>query len=116
MMNAVSSLSVYTQGALVLSSYQLDVVFIAPFKEAVDTTATAHMEAHVTDYLHENFSTSERRILLTKWIRQAWEEVSAEKDMVIRGFRKCGISVAIDSSEDDEINIKGLEGWLPSRE
>ena len=31
--------------------------------------------------------------------------------MVIRGFRKCGISVAIDSSEDDEINIKGLEGY-----
>lgn len=28
--------------------------------------------------------------------------------MVIRGFRKCGISVAIDSSEDDEINIKGF--------
>ena len=31
--------------------------------------------------------------------------------MVIRGFRKCGISVAIDSSEDDKINIKGLEGY-----
>ena len=28
-----------------------------------------------------------------------------------QGFRKCGISVAIDSFEDDEINIKGLEGY-----
>ena len=31
--------------------------------------------------------------------------------MVIRAFRKCGISVAIDSSEDDKINIKGLGGY-----
>ena len=44
----------------------LDVVFNAPFKEVVDTIATAHMEAHVTDYLHGNFSASDRRILLTK--------------------------------------------------
>ena len=28
-----------------------------------------------------------------------------------QGFRKCGISVAIDSSEDDEINIKGFDGY-----
>ena len=63
----------------------LDAVFNAPFKEAVDTIATAHMEAHVTDYLHGNFSASERRIFLTKWIGQAWEEVSVKKDIVIRG-------------------------------
>ena len=44
----------------------LDVVFNALFKQAVDTTATAHMEAHVTDYLYGNLSASERRILLTK--------------------------------------------------
>ena len=31
--------------------------------------------------------------------------------MVRRSFKKCGISVAIDGSEDDEINIKGLEDY-----
>lgn len=31
--------------------------------------------------------------------------------MVIREFKKYGISLAIDSSEDDEINVKGLEGY-----
>ena len=31
--------------------------------------------------------------------------------MVIRGFQKCGISIAIDGSEDDEINIKDLENY-----
>lgn len=30
---------------------------------------------------------------------------------MIRGFKKCGISVATDSSEDDEINVKDLEGY-----
>ena len=31
--------------------------------------------------------------------------------MIIRSFRKCGISVAIDGSEDSEINISGLDGY-----
>ena len=31
--------------------------------------------------------------------------------MIIRGFRKCGISVAVDGSEDNDINIKGLENY-----
>ena len=30
------------------------------------------------------------------------------KDMVIRSFRKCGISVPIDGSSDDDINISSL--------
>ena len=31
--------------------------------------------------------------------------------MVIRSFKKCGISTAINGSEDDEINIAGLEDY-----
>ena len=31
--------------------------------------------------------------------------------MVMRGFKKCGISVSVDGSEDDQINIKDLEGY-----
>ena len=49
--------------------------------------------------------------MLTEWIGKAWEEVSANKEMVIRGFKKCGISVSVDGSEDDQINIKDLEGY-----
>ena len=30
---------------------------------------------------------------------------------VIRSFRKCGISLPIDGSEDCEINIKGIEDY-----
>ena len=46
---------------------------------------------------------------MTKWIGQAWEEVSTNKDAVVRGFKKCGISLAINGAEDDEINIDGIE-------
>ena len=31
--------------------------------------------------------------------------------MVIRGFKKCGVAVAIDGSEDNEIHIKDLEDY-----
>ena len=34
----------------------LDVVFNGPFKQAVDTITTSHMEAHVDDYLYGNFT------------------------------------------------------------
>ena len=42
---------------------------------------------------------------------KAWEEISAKKDMIIRSFKKCGISVAVDGSEDDQINIETLNDY-----
>ena len=40
-----------------------------------------------------------------------WTGLGRTVDVVVRGFKECGISVAIDGSEDDEINIKGLENY-----
>lgn len=37
--------------------------------------------------------------MFTKWVGQAWEELSTKKEMIIRSFKKFGISVAIDKSE-----------------
>ena len=39
-----------------------------------------------------------RRVLSTIWMDKAWEEISADKDLVII---RCGISVAVDGFEDD---------------
>ena len=89
----------------------LDVVVNAPFKRLVDDLATSHMQENLDDYVHGNFSAKQRRILLTAWIGEAWEKTCANRDMIIRGFRKCGISVAVDGSEDNDINIKGLENY-----
>ena len=52
-----------------------------------------------------------RRYGPRQWVSQAWEDISAKKDMIIRSFKKCGISVAIDGSEDTEINIGDLEDY-----
>ena len=77
----------------------------------VDDLATSHMQEHLSDYVHGNFSARDRRVLLTKWIGEAWEKTCANKDMVIRAFIKHGISVAVDSSEDEEININNIEDY-----
>ena len=89
----------------------LDVVFNAPFKGLIDDLATSHMQENLDDYVHGNVSTKQRRILLTARIGEAWEKTCANRDMVVRGFRKCGISLAIDGSEDNDINIKGIENY-----
>ncbi|CAB4413836.1 unnamed protein product [Rhizophagus irregularis] len=35
------------------------------------------------------------------WVKRSWENVSEE--IIIRAFKKCGISNALDGTEDDEI-------------
>ena len=89
----------------------MDVVFNAPFKAAVDKLATDRLHSNVEAYLRGEINASQRCILLTKWIGQAWEEVSSNKEMVQRSFKKCGIAVAIDGSEDEQINNEGLDGY-----
>ena len=86
----------------------MDVVFNRPFKAAVEKEATQHLQENLSAYVTGQINAGERRVLITKWIANAWENVSSNVDMVIRSFRKCGISVAIDGSEDDDINIEGL--------
>ena len=89
----------------------LDVVSNAPFKHLIDDQATSHMQENLNDYVHGSFSAKQHRILVTTWIGEVWEKTCANKDMVVRGFRKCGIPLAIDGTEDDDINIKGIENY-----
>ena len=37
--------------------------------------------------------------------------MAANKDMVTRGFKKCGVSIAIDGSEENEIHMKDLKDY-----
>ena len=50
-------------------------------------------------------------MLFTQWVGHAWEQISSQKEMIIRSFRKCGISVPIDGSEDSAINIEGITDY-----
>lgn len=50
-------------------------------------------------------------LLITQWVGQAWEELSDKKEMTVRVFRKCGISVAAVGSEDFDIHMEGLDDY-----
>ena len=86
----------------------LDVSCNAPFKKKVENAAMQHLQNNLDSYLHGKFTPGERRVLLTKWVVEAWDEISQNNGMAVRSFRKCGISVAADGSEDFDINLEGL--------
>lgn len=69
------------------------------------------MEANLTDYVQGKIGASARRVLFTKWVGYAWEEVSAKQEMVRRSFQKAGISLPIDGSEDELIHVEGIDGY-----
>ena len=89
----------------------IDVAFNKPFKSVVDRLATAHMQENLDAYVTGGMTASRRQVLITRWVGQAWEEVGNNKDMIIRSFLKCGISVAVDGSQDSQIDISGLDGY-----
>ena len=89
----------------------LDVSINAPFKAIVSRLANDHCAQNLQAYVQGTVSAGERRVLLSQWVGQAWGEVSANKEMIQRTFTKCGISVPIDGSADDKINISGLENY-----
>ena len=89
----------------------LDVCYNAPFKSRVEGAAMQHMQDNLEGYLNGKFTAGERRVLLTKWVGQAWEELSENKEMTVTSFKKCGISTAADGSEDFEIHLEGLEDY-----
>ena len=43
-----------------------------------------------------------------KWVKKAWQEIPAE--LVIRSFKSCGISNALDGTEDDAVYEEKSEG------
>ena len=89
----------------------LDVSFNGEFKAVIDELQTKHMHDNLEQYVQNSLSASARRVLITKWVGAAWSQVSQKKEMVQRAFKKCGISVSIDGSEDAAINIRGLEEY-----
>ena len=67
---------------------------------------------NLESYVTGKCTASVRRTLLTKWIGAAWEEICEDEEMIVRSFKKCGISVSADGSEDDDIHIQGLEDYV----
>ena len=57
-----------------------------------------------------------RRVLVTKWVAEAWEKIKTNKEMIIRAFTKCGITTNEDGSENHLVNIEGISYVMPQLE
>ena len=69
------------------------------------------MQDNLDSYVTGKITAGERRILLTKWVGEAWAEISSQKEMIVRSFQKTGISLPIDGSGDHLIHIEGIEDY-----
>ena len=60
------------------------------------------MAANLESFMSGKITASERRILFTKWVGTAWQDVSRRlRETMIRSFEKCGIVLPLDGSRDD---------------
>ena len=57
-------------------------------------------------------SASERRILLTKWVGQAWNDMQQYKNFRQRLFQKTGLLMTAEEGEEDKlINPQGYKDY-----
>ena len=77
-----------------------------PFKTYVQAMSEKHREENLDLYTEGKITTSQRRILMTQWCGDAWSQI--DHDSVVRGFKKLGITTALDGSEGHLVNISKL--------
>jgi hypothetical protein len=88
----------------------LDVSLNKPLKALVAQAASDHADKYYEKYKAGGFTVGDRRVLLTQWVAEAWKQLHVQyKDTIIQTFRRVGLSLNPDGSEDHEIRIKGLE-------
>ena len=93
----------------------VDVSFNKPFKDVVRQLSEKHLDENLQRYSEGKTSASEIGVLVTKWVGKAWTKVGSNRDMVVRSFKKCGISLSLDGSENGEIHIESIEEYeLPT--
>ena len=86
----------------------VDVLINKKFKEEVRSFFEDHLDRNLDQYVDGKINGSQRRVFMTKWVGEACSKVGRMKDSVIRSFKKCGLSMALDGSENDEGNIEGM--------
>ena len=56
-------------------------------------------------------SAKERRILMTKWTGDAWDDMQHYKDIFRKAFERTGCLMTVDGSGDDLICPQGYENY-----
>ena len=89
----------------------LDISVNKPFKDVVRQQFEKHLEENLQRYTEGKIRASERRVLVTKWVGKAWTKVGSNRDMVVRSFKKCGISLSLHGSKNGQIHIESIEEY-----
>ena len=91
-----------------ISCLVVDVLINKPFKDELRSLFEDHLDKNHVLYVAGKINTSQQRVLMIKLVGEAWSKVGKMKDSIIRSSKKCGLSVILDESESDEVNIEGL--------
>jgi hypothetical protein len=84
-----------------------DIVINKSLKDQIEELADQYVDEHEREWVEGKYTVSQRRVLLTKWVGQAWEDMYAEdSDMIRQAFVQVGLGLLIDGSRDHEIKIK----------
>ena len=94
----------------------LDVSINKPFKDYLPTQFEKHCDENIELYISNKLTASKRRVLVTKWVAEAWEKIKTNKEMIICAFTKCGITTNEDGSENYLVHIEGISNVMPQPE
>ena len=80
-------------------SYPLDVCLNKPFKDRLREKWMTWMMSGEKTFTPGGQLRAASLVTVCQWVKESWQELS--KEMVERSFKKCGISNALDGTEDD---------------
>ena len=82
-----------------------------PLKALIKNASLRHQDANPADYAAGKYSiVGNKRVLLTHLVTEAWDELHQRYGhTIVSTFRRLGLSLNPDASEDTEILIKGLD-------
>ena len=86
----------------------VDALISKSFNDEVHSLFGDHVDKNLNQYVDGKINASQRRVVMKKWDGEALPKVGKTEDSIIRSFKKCGLSVALDGSENADVNIEGL--------
>ena len=89
----------------------VDVTVDERFKDEVCRLFEDHLDKYLELHVEDKLSASQRRILMTNWVGQAWKKISGMKESIKRSFKKCGFSVVLDGSKNALVSIDGIPNY-----
>ena len=84
-----------------------DTVVNRSLKARIEELADQYIDEHEREWIEGKYSVGQRRVLLTKWVGQAWDDMHAEdSEMIRQAFEQVGLGLPVDGSQDHKIKIK----------